>query len=181
MLGTNGTITTPDFGTSITNYIRTIEFRIQTALADIAANESQGVFIKGFSSNLFQNYSHQCTLTRDASGTGGVLRLYLGISVVSAPSSVLTIPISDLSQNNHIAFTQRGNGGNGVYAGYLNGTLITTSGFVQNYTTNTYAIDIGVSVYNWVTSTQTNKFKGRLDNFRISNVDRYPTAFTPPT
>lgn len=178
LLGTNGTITTPNFTTPASNYLRTIEFRIQTALADIANNESQGVFVKGFSSSFFQDYSHQCILTRNASGNGGTLYLYWYIPVVAQISSFLAIPIPDLSANNHIAFTQRNNG---VYAAYLNGVLASTSGFTQSYQVNTYAIDIGVSVYNWATGMQTNKFKGRLDNFKLSNVDRYPTNFTPPT
>lgn len=54
LLGVNGTITTPDFGTGAAKYIRTIEFRIQTDLVDIAFNESQGVFIKGFSNSFFK-------------------------------------------------------------------------------------------------------------------------------
>jgi len=176
LLGTNGTITTPDFGVSVFNYIRTIEFRIQTALTDIAANESQGVFIKGFSSSFFQDYSHQCILTRNASGNGGVLKLYLKIPNSSTPASVLGVTIPDLSQNNHIAFTHRTNG---TYAAYLNGTLANTL-FSANYTQNSLAIELGCSVYNWDTGLQTNKFKGRLDNFRLSNVDRYPNNFTPP-
>ncbi len=177
LLGTNGTITTPNFTTPTNNYLRTIEFRIQTALADIANNESQGVFAKGFSSSFFQYYSHQCILTRNASGNGGILYLYWYIPVVAQPSSFLAISIPDLSANNHIAFTQRGNG---IYAAYLNGVLAGTTGFTQSYQANTYAIDIGVSVYHWDTATQTTKFKGRLDNFKLSNVDRYPMNFTPP-
>lgn len=178
LLGTNGTITTPNFTTPTNNYLRTIEFRIQTALADIANNESQGVFAKGFSSGFFSDYSHQCILTRNASGNGGTLYLYWYIPVVAQISSFLAISIPDLSANNHIAFTQRGNG---IYAAYLNGVLVGTSDFTQSYQVNAWAIDIGVSVYHWAVAAQTTKFKGRLDNFKLSNVDRYPTNFTPPT
>lgn len=177
-LGTNGTISTPNFITPAGNtYIRTIEFRIQISLTDIANNESQGVFAKGFSSSFFADYSHQCILTRNASGNGGVLYLYWYIPVVAQVFCYLAIPIADISANNHIAFTQRTNG---IYAAYLNGVLAAASGFVQSYQTNTYAINIGVSVYNWATASQTNKFKGRLDNFKLSNIDRYPNNFTPP-
>lgn len=177
LLGTNGTLTTPNFTNPVSNYIRTIEFRIQIDLADIANNESQGVFAKGFSSSIFQDYSHQCILTRNPTGPGGVLGMYWYTPVLAAPSMLLQVPLSDISQNNHVAFTQRPNN---IYVSYLQGLFVGSSAFVQTYQQNPYNWDFGVSVYNWATSTQTNKFKGRLDNFRLCNVDKYPTNFTPP-
>lgn len=175
-IGTNGTITTPNFTTPVSTRLDTIEFRIQIALADIAFNEAQGVFVKGYSFSLGFDYSHQCILTRNASGTGGVLEMFYDISTVGKPSAFVSIGIADLSANNHIAFTRRANG---VFIGYLNGVQV-GSLFADDYTANTLAIEIGASLYNWDTELQTTKFKGRLDNFKLSNVDRYPNNFTPP-
>jgi hypothetical protein len=177
LLGTNGTITTPDFTTPVSTRLNTIEFRIQIALADIAFNEAQGVFVKGYSSAFAFDYSHQCILTRNASGTGGVLKMFYNISTLGAPSALVSIAIPDISANNHIAFTRRANGD---FIGYLNGIQVWNL-YATDYTPNTLAIEIGASLYNWDTVTQTTKFKGRLDNFKLSNVDRYPTNFTPPT
>jgi len=177
LLGTNGTITTPNFTTPVSNRLNTIEFRIQTALTDIAFNEAQGVFVKGYSFLFAFDYSHQCILTRNASGTGGVLKMFYDISIIARPSALVPIAIPDISANNHIAFTRRANG---HFIGYLNGVQV-TSLFGNDYTANTLAIEIGASVYDWDTGLQTTKFKGRLDNFKLSNVDRYPNNFTPPT
>ena len=177
LLGTNGTITTPDFTTPVNTNLSTIEFRIQIDLADIAFNESQGVFIKGYSFAFAHNYSHQCILTRNASGTGGAIKMFYDISTVATISAYVPIAIADLSANNHIAFTRRANG---TFIGYLNGVQVAFL-FATDYTANTLAIEIGASLYNWHTATQTTKFKGLLDNFKLSNVDRYPTNFTPPT
>ena len=177
LLGTNGTITTPNFTTPVSNRLNTIEFRIQTALTDIAFNEAQGVFVKGYSFSLGFDYSHQCILTRNASGTGGVLRMFYKISTIAYVFASVDIGIADISANNHIAFTRRHNG---VFIGYLNGVQVATL-FGDDYTANTLAIVIGASVYDWNTGLQTTKFKGRLDNFKLSNVDRYPNNFTPPT
>ena len=176
LLGTNGTITTPNFTTPVSNRLNTIEFRIQIALADIAFNEAQGVFVKGYSFSFGFDYSHQCSLTRNASGTGGVLKMFYNISTVVRASAFVYIAIADLSANNHIAFTRRDNG---TFIGYLNGVQV-DSLFAADYTANTLAIEIGASLYNWDTGLQTTKFKGRLDNFKLSNVDRYPNNFTPP-
>lgn len=176
-LGTNGTIIIPNFTTPAGNVnFRTIEFRIQIDLADIAFNESQGVFVKGFSSSFFQDYSHQCILTRNSSGTGGVLRLYYNISTTAAEASFLIINIPNISANNHVAFTRRANG---TFIAYLNGVEVNNL-FATDYTPNTLALFIGAVVYNWATGLDTVKFKGRLDNFKISSVDRYPNNFTPP-
>lgn len=177
LLGTNGTITTPDFTTPVQTNLSTIEFRIQIDLADIAFNESQGVFVKGYSSAFGFDYSHQCILTRNASGTGGALKMFYDISTVATISAYVHIAIADLSANNHIAFTRRANG---AFIGYLNGVQVAFM-YATDYTANTLAIKIGASLYNWHTATQTTKFKGLLDNFKLSNVDRYPTNFTPPT
>jgi hypothetical protein len=180
LLGTNGTITTPDFTTPVqTNGTRlnTIEFRIQIALADIAFNEAQGVFVKGYSFSLGWDYSHQCILTRNASGTGGALKMFYDISTVARPFAFVSIGIADLSANNHIAFVRRANGN---FVAYLNGVQVDFL-FADDYKANTLAIEIGASLYNWDTGLQTTKFKGLLDNFKLSNVDRYPTNFTPPT
>ena len=177
LLGTNGTITTPDFTTPVSTRLNTIEFRIQIALADIAFNEAQGVFVKGYSSAFGFDYSHQCILTRNASGTGGVLKMYYNSPTLATAVAFVSIPIPDISANNHIAFVRRANGS---FVGYLNGILV-GSLFATDYTANTLAIEIGASLYNWDTDTQTTKFKGLLDNFKLSNVDRYPTNFTPPT
>lgn len=171
LLGTNGTITTPDFTTPVSTRLNTIEFRIQIALADIAFNEAQGVFVKGYSSAFAYNYSHQCILTRNASGTGGVLKVWLNISTVATISAYVSIPIPDISANNHIAFVRTTNS---FFVGYLNGILV-GSLYAIDYTPNTLAIEIGASLYNWDTATQTTKFKGLLDNFKLSNVNRYPT------
>ena len=179
LLGTNGTITTPDFTTPVqTNGTRlnTIEFRIQIALTDIAFNEAQGVFVKGYSFSLAFDYSHQCILTRNASGTGGVLKVWLNISTIARPFAFVSIAIPDISANNHIAFVRTTN----YFLGYLNGIQVGNL-YAIDYTANTLAIEIGASLYNWDTDTQTTKFKGLLDNFKLSNVDRYPTNFTPPT
>ena len=177
LLGTNGTITTPNFTTPVSTRLNTIEFRIQIALADIAFNESQGVFVKGYSFSLGWDYSHQCILTRNASGTGGALKMFYDISTVARPFAFVSIGIADLSANNHIAFVRRANGN---FVAYLNGVQV-ASLFGNDYTANTLAIEIGASLYDWDTDLQTTKFKGRLDNFKLSNVDRYPTNFTPPT
>lgn len=180
LLGTNGTITTPDFTTPVqTNGTRlnTIEFRIQIALADIAFNEAQGVFVKGYSSELAFDYSHQCILTRNASGTGGMLKMYNNSPTVATVSACVYIPIPDISANNHIAFVRTTND---FFMGYLNGIQV-GSLYATDYTANTLAIEIGASLYDWDTTTQTTKFKGLLDNFKLSNVNRYPTNFTPPT
>ena len=177
LLGTNGTITTPDFTTPVSTRLNTIEFRIQTALTDIAFNEAQGVFVKGYSFAFAFDYSHQCILTRNASGTGGVLKVWFNISTVATSSAYVSIPIPDISANNHIAFVRRANG---FFVGYLNGIQVWIL-YATDYTPNTLAIEIGASLYNWDTATQTTKFKGLLDNFKLSNVDRYPTNFTPPT
>jgi len=177
-IGTNGTITTPNFTTPVSNILNTIEFRIQTALTDIAFNEAQGVFVKGYSFSLSFDYSHQCILTRNASGTGGVLKMFYNISTIARPFAFVSIAIADLSANNHIAFTRRANG---VFIGYLNGVQVASLFVGNDYTANTLAIEIGASVYDWDTGLQTTKFKGRLDNFKLSNVDRYPNNFTPPT
>lgn len=177
LLGTNGTITTPNFTTPVSNRLNTIEFRIQIALADIAFNEAQGVFVKGYSFSLGWDYSHQCILTRNASGTGGVLKMFYNISTIASPFAFVSIAIPDISANNHIAFTRRANG---TFIGYLNGIQV-WSLFATDYTANTLAIEIGASLYNLDTATQTGRFKGLLDNFKLSNVDRYPNDFTPPT
>lgn len=177
LLGTNGTITTPNFTTPVSNRLNTIEFRIQIALADIAFNEAQGVFVKGYSFSLAFDYSHQCILTRNASGTGGVLKMFYNISTIARPFAFVSIGIADLSANNHIAFVRRANGN---FVAYLNGVQV-ASLFGNDYTANTLAIEIGASLYDWDTGLQTTKFKGLLDNFKLSNVDRYPTNFTPPT
>lgn len=177
LLGTNGTITTPNFTTPVGNRLNTIEFRIQIALADIAFNEAQGVFVKGYSFGLAYDYSHQCILTRNASGTGGVLKMFYNISTIARPFAFVSIGIPDISANNHIAFTRRANGN---FIGYLNGVQA-ASLFGNDYTANTLAIEIGASLYDWDTGLQTTKFKGLLDNFKLSNVDRYPNDFTPPT
>ena len=177
LLGTNGTITTPDFTTPVSTRLNTIEFRIQIALADIAFNEAQGVFVKGYSFLRGWDYSHQCILTRNASGTGGVLKMFYNISTLVRSSAFVLIAIPDISANNHIAFTRRANGN---FIGYLNGVQAAFL-IANDYTANTLAIEIGASLYNWDTGLQTTKFKGRLDNFKLSNVDRYPTNFTPPT
>lgn len=177
LLGTNGTLTIPNFTTPAGNTnLRTIEFRIQIDLADIAFNESQGVFVKGISNSFFQDYSHQCILTRNSSGTGGVLRLDYNISTIVAGSAFLIINIPNISANNHVAFTRRANG---IFIAYLNGVEV-DSLFATDYTPKTRALFIGAVVYNWATGLDTVKFKGRLDNFKISNVDRYETNFTPP-
>lgn len=177
LLGTNGTITTPDFTTPVSTRLDTIEFRIQIALADIAFNEAQGVFVKGYSFSLGFDYSHQCILTRNASGTGGVLKMFYEIPTVATVFAYVTIAIPDISANNHIAFVRTTNY---FFLGYLNGIQV-GSLFADDYTANTLAIEIGASLYNWDTGLQTTKFKGRLDNFKLSNVNRYPTNFTPPT
>lgn len=176
LLGTDGTISIPHF-TTPTNfaYFKTIEFRIQTALTDIANNEAQGVFTKGVDV-LYGSWSHDCILVRNATGNGGTLYLWLNIPVVATPFSYISVNIPDISANNHIAFTQRDNG---IYAAYLNGVLASTSGFVQVYQATNMALRLGTFTYYWGGS-YTSKFKGRLDNFRISNIDRYPTNFTPP-
>ena len=177
LLGTNGTITTPDFTTPVSTRLNTIEFRIQIALTDIAFNEAQGVFVKGYSFSLAFDYSHQCILTRNASGTGGVLTMFYNISTIARPFAFVSIGIADLSANNHIAFVRRANGN---FVGYLNGIEV-GSLFGDDYTANTLAIEIGASLYNWDTGFQTGRFKGRLDNFKLSNVTRSPSNFTPPT
>lgn len=176
LLGTNGTITTPNFTTPVSKRLNTIEFRLQIDLANIAFNESQGVFIKGYSFNVAQDYTHQCILTRNASGTGGVLYMYYSSSTVAAASAYTSVNIPDLSANNHFAFTRRANG---FFIAFLNGVAV-SSLFGGDYIDNTLAIEIGCSLYNWQTGTQTNKFKGRLDNIRLSNIDRYTSNFTPP-
>lgn len=179
LLGTNGSISIPNFTAPVNTIIKTIEFRIKADLATIANGASQGILVKGFSNSFFQAYSHQCIITRNASGNGGKIRMYWGISVVSAPASYLELTVSDISANNHIAFTQRTNG---IYACYLNGVLGSTSGFVQIYDVNTSPILVGAVVYDWALGVDTAKFIGRIDNFRISNVDTYPSGpFTPPT
>lgn len=177
LLGVGGSIKTPDFTTPAATYIKTIEFRIKADLATIASGESQGVFVKGYSNSSFQYYSHQCLITRNASGNGGKVRCYWYNAAVSQIAMYLEVTITDLSQNNHIAFTQRSNG---IYAAYLNGVLSGTSGFVQNYEANTLDFIIGATVYDWALSVNTARFTGYLDNFRVSNIDSYPTAFTPP-
>lgn len=177
LLGTNGTITIPNFTTPVSTRLDTIEFRIQIALADIAFNEGQGVFVKGYSFGFAHDYSHQCILTRNASGTGGVLKMFYKISTIARPFAFVSIGIPDISANNHIAFTRRANGN---FIGYLNGVQAAFL-FGDDYTANTLAIEIGASLYDWDTATQTTKFKGLLDNFKLSNVDRYPNDFTPPT
>jgi hypothetical protein len=176
LLGTNGTITTPNFTTPVSNRLNTIEFRIQTALADIAFNEAQGVFVKGYSSSFGFDYSHQCILTRNASGTGGVLKMFYNSPSVATVSAFVAIAIADLSANNHIAFVRTTNG---FFVGYLEGIQV-GSLLATDYTANTLAIEIGASLYNWDTASQTTRFKGRLDNFKLSNINRYPTNFTPP-
>lgn len=174
LLGTNGTITIPNFTTPAGNTnLRTIEFRVQIDLAEIAFNESQGVFFKGFN---WLDYSHQCLLTRNASGAGGKLRLYLNTPSLGLPSSFIEVSLPDISANNHIAFTRNSSGN---YIAYLNGVSVGVL-FAADYTPNTHPLYIGAVVYNWATGLDTVKFKGRLDNFKLSNVDRYPTNFTPP-
>ena len=180
LLGTDGTITIPNFTTpvgTVGTRLNTIEFRIQIALADIAFNESQGVFVKGYSTSFAFDYSHQCILTRNASGTGGVLKVWFNISTVAIVFAHVSILIPDISANNHIAFVRTTND---YFLGYLNGIQVGLL-YANDYTPNTLAIEIGASLYNWDTATQTARFKGRLDNFKLSNVNRYPTNFTPPT
>jgi len=176
LLGTNGTITVPNFTTPANTRLNTIEFRMQIDLADIAFNERQGIFVKGYSFSLADEYSHQCILTRNASGTGGVLRMYYNSPTLGKPSALLYIPIADISSNNHIAFTRRNSS---HYVAYLNGVQVAQL-FAADYTANTLAFEFGTSIYDWETATQTNNFKGRLDNFRLCNVDKYPSNFTPP-
>jgi hypothetical protein len=149
---------------------------MQIDLANIANNESQGVFVKGYSHGFGQNYSHQAILTRNSTGNGGVLKVWFDISVVVLAN--ITIPIPDISQNNHIAIVIRAD--NGLYTGYLNGTAVGVSSFSQLYVANTLDFEIAPTLYNWDTATQTGRFKGRLDNFKLSNVDRYSENFTPP-
>lgn len=179
LLGTNGTLTIPNFTTPAGNTnLRTIEFRIQIDLADIAFNESQGVFVKGVSSSFFWDYSHQCILTRNSSGTGGVLKMYYNISTMVPPVSFLIINIPNISANNHVAFTRRANGS---FIAYLNGVQVDSlSATADYYASKAHALFIGVVAYDWATELDTVNFKGRLDNFKITNVDRYPTNFTPP-
>jgi hypothetical protein len=178
LLGTSGYVTVPNFTTPLgATFLRTIEFRMQIDLANIANNESQGVFVKGYSHGFGQNYSHQAILTRNNSGNGGVLKVWFNDGVLGLATTKLDIPIPDISQNNHIAIVRRPSGNQ--YIGYLNGVNvdILLSG---EQITNTLGIEIAPTLYNWDTATQTGRFKGRLDNFKLSNVDRYPNNFTPP-
>ena len=115
-------------------------------------------------------------MTRNSSGTGGVLRLYYNISTIAVGSSLLIINIPNISANNHVAFTRRANS---AFIAYLNGVEVDNL-YATDYTPNTQVLFIGAVVYNWATGLDTVKFKGRLDNFKISNVDRYPDDFTPP-
>ena len=178
-LGTSGYVAVPNFTTPLGGTtLRTIEFRMQIDLANIANNESQGVFVKGYSYNFGYDYSHQAILTRNNSGNGGVLKVWFNISVIATALAYITIPIPDISQNNHIAIVIRAV--NGLYVGYLNGVAVGSSSFSQEYVANALDFEIAPTLYNWDTSTQTGRFKGRLDNFKLSNVDRYPDNFTPP-
>lgn len=175
LLGTNGQISIPNFTTPVDTKIRTIEFRIQIDLDDIAFNESQGVFIKGYSIVEYgSKYSYYCVLSRNASGTGG--KLYTQVYTLDVGGKLLSINIADLSANNHVAITRRSNG----YFAYLNGVVVDSFASRDSPTPNTYDLYIGETISDPVTSILTNKFKGRLDNFKLYNINRYANDFTPP-
>ena len=174
LLGTNGTISIPNFTTPVNTELRTIEFRIQIDLDDIAFNESQCVFIKGYASEYGSTYSYYCFLSRNASGTGG--KLYTSVYALDVGTNLLHISIADLSANNHVAITRRSNG----YFAYLNGVVVDSFASTSSYANNTYDLYIGETIADPVTSIMTNKFKGRLDNFKLYNINRYPNDFTPP-
>ena len=82
--------------------------------------------------------------------------MFYNISTIARPFAFVSIGIPDISANNHIAFTRRANGN---FIGYLNGVQAAFL-FGDNYTANTLAIEIGASLYDWNTATQTTKFKG---------------------
>jgi len=180
-LGTSGYVTVPNFTTPLgSTILRTIEFRMQIDLANIANNESQGVFVKGYNNNfgLSYNFSYQAILTRNSTGNGGFLTVLFYHPSAVVGSEYITIPIPNISQNNHIAVVRHLS--SEQYVGYLNGVMAGAPLSSQEYVVNNLDFEIAPNLYDWSAGLQTGRFKGRLDNFKLSNVDRYPSNFTPP-
>ncbi len=168
---TNATLNPP-----VNNALRSIEFRVQIDLDKIASNESQFLFIQG---NTGTQGSVICYIQRSATGNGGSVTLVWYNPILNQSYTQLGTAISDLSQNNHVCFDLRNNS---ILFGFSNG-VYTSDSFYQYNGMFTNSLNIGgtfFDTYNYPFVPLLYQFRGKLDNFKFSNVSRYSTNFTPP-
>jgi len=171
-----GKITTNDTLNPADRTLRSIEFRVQIDLDKIASDESQLLFIQG---NTGTQGSVICYIQRSATGNGGSVVLVWYNPIFNSAYTQLATALSDLSQNNHVCFDLRDNG---VLFSFSNGVQTSTSTYQYNGVF-TNSLNLGGTFLNLVDYPFTPllyQFRGKLDNFKFSNVSRYSTNFTPP-
>lgn len=172
----DGKITTNDTLNPVNKALRSIEFRVQIDLDKIANNESQLIFTQGITSTVG---SLICYIERSATGNGGSVVLVWYNPIFNLVYTQLGVNLSDLSQNNHVCFDLRGNG---TLFGFSNGVQTSASTYQYNGMF-TNSLNIGGTFLNlgeYPFTTLLYQFRGKLDNFKFSNVGRYQTNFTPP-
>ena len=171
-----GKITTNDTLNPANSALRSIEFRVQIDLDKIANNEPQLIFTQGITGTVG---SVICYIQRSATGNGGSVVLVWYNPIFSRAYTQLGTALSDLSQNNHVCFDLRDNG---ILFAFSNGMESSTSNYQYNGMF-TNSLNLGGTFFDLVNYPFTPllfQFRGKLDNFKFSNVDRYPTNFTPP-
>lgn len=89
-------------------------------------------------------------------------------------SSVQTTTTVEANKSYHLATVKEGT----TLKTYINGVLSSTASFSGSLKTYTYPFKIGY--WRATSNTTTYRFKGKLNNIRISNVVRYTGDFTPP-
>lgn len=171
-----GKITTNDTLNPVNRVLRSIEFRVQIDLDKIANNEPQLIFTQGITGTVG---SLICYINRSATGNGGSVVLVWYNPIFNLAYTQLATALSDLSQNNHVCFDLRHNG---VLFSFSNGMESSTSNYQYNGVF-TNSLNIGGTFFdigNYPFTPLLYQFRGKLDNFKFSNVSRYSTNFTPP-
>lgn len=170
-----GKITTNDTSNPANRALRSIEFRVQIDLDKIANNESQLIFKQGITGT---QGSVICYIQRSQTGNGGSVVLVWYNPIFSQIYTQLGTALSDLSQNNHVCFDFRNNG---ILFAYSNGIEVSSSSYQYN-AAFTGSLNLGGGFFdpNNPFLPLLLQFRGKLDNFKFSNVSRYPTNFTPP-
>ncbi|WP_297923578.1 hypothetical protein [uncultured Agitococcus sp.] len=169
-------ITTNDTLNPANRALKSIEFRVQIDLDKIANNESQLIFTQGITGTVGSVF---CYIGRSATGNGGSVVLVWYNLIFNQIYTQLGTALSDLSQNNHVCFDLRNNG---VLFGFSNGMESSTSNYQYNGAF-TNSLNLGgtfLDIGNYPFTPLLNQFRGKLDNFKFSNVGRYLTNFTPP-
>ena len=171
-----GEITTNDTLNPANRVLRSIEFRVQIDLDKIANKEPQLIFTQGITGTVG---SLICYIVRSATGNGGSVVLVWYNPIFSSVYTQLGTALSDLSQNNHVCFDL---GDSGVLFGFSNGMESSTSIYQYN-AEFTNSLKLGgtfLDLNNYPFTPFLFQFRGKLDNFKFSNVSRYSTNFTPP-